>query len=766
MFQKAIGCAIFQLCIGLLLCLGNGSVHAQLQNAEDFEQRYATEVSKARAECSRLWSNHDFDPLRTRIPLGDEKPTFLMLKNAEKLRRKEKPLADLAIKTLEQCRKAYEPVYAMLPPQVRGMLEGIQRRQDSKVAELYNGKITFGDFNVAMNGMNAEVSAAFSGLSNSPKADEVASSSASSSRSTQSPISSNDKPAAPIESRTALVIGNSNYINLPKLSNPANDARAVADTLKSMGYKARLLIDGSEQNIRREIRQFASDSEKADVALVFYAGHGAQINGNNYLLPTDIDIPRTEVDIQFSGLKVDDLVNSIRSNTKIVFLDACRDNPALFKNLVKGRGSSPAGLAPAASSNFEQKPGGGIFIAYATDAGAVADDGSGKHSPFTQALLRNIQKPISIDDMFSLVTKEVRLVTRNAQRPYKYASLENIVCVAPNCSSSSNSASDTIVEQVQRSETDELQVAIESKKVAALETFLEKYPDTPKLSEVKNIIGSLKRSDFTEWTLYAIGNKRIPWYVQLSSIQRLQDRAAIRVRYSVDPTSNKVFFGRPLPDAEYIEDVNAYSCEKPAVATSEQTIFDKAMITLYHYKIGDPRYLNLSVGLTLSAGSVGDAIRVLACNEGIGTPSVGKDRLSLMNFRSLSSTVAGDGDLFFEPLRDLDDNSNEKNLLFVFRYNDERKIPLPIEPAAIANLVDLNNLPSYRIQLDNVRLLCAEKKLVSTKSEFYDASNKLVYMTARDPKVTITDWIEIKDATQSPLATLHSIFCNPGEATK
>ena len=206
-----------------------------------------------------------------------------------------------------------------------------------------------------------------------------------------------------------------------------------------MGYKVRLLIDGSEQNIRREIRQFASDSEKAEVAFVFYAGHSAQINGSSYLLPTDIDIPRTEVDIQFSGLKVVILVNSTRSNTKIVFLDACRDNPALFKNLVKGRGGSPVGLAPAASSNFEQKPGGGIFIAYATDAGAVADDGNGKHSPFTQALLQNIQKPISIDDMFSLVTKEVRLVTRNAQRPYKYASLENIVCVAPNCSSSATS---------------------------------------------------------------------------------------------------------------------------------------------------------------------------------------------------------------------------------------------------------------------------------------------------------------------------------------
>jgi uncharacterized caspase-like protein len=80
---------------------------------------------------------------------------------------------------------------------------------------------------------------------------------------------------------------------------------------------------------------------------VYYAGHGAQLNGSNYLLPVDIDIPRTEADIQFAGLKVDDLINSIGSGTKIVFLDACRDNPALFKNIVSGRGSSPIGLIPS-----------------------------------------------------------------------------------------------------------------------------------------------------------------------------------------------------------------------------------------------------------------------------------------------------------------------------------------------------------------------------------------------------------------------------------
>ena len=86
-----------------------------------------------------------------------------------------------------------------------------------------------------------------------------------------------------------------------------------------MGYDTRLLLDAPEDGIRREIRKFASESSKADVAVVFYAGHGAQLNGSNYLLPIDIDIPHTEADIQFAGLKVDDLINSIGSNTRSFF---------------------------------------------------------------------------------------------------------------------------------------------------------------------------------------------------------------------------------------------------------------------------------------------------------------------------------------------------------------------------------------------------------------------------------------------------------------
>ena len=174
--------------------------------------------------------------------------------------------------------------------------------------------------------------------------------------------------------------------------------------------------------------------------------------------------------------------------------------------------------------------------------------------------------------MFSLVTKEVRLVTKNAQRPYKYASLENIVCVTPNCSNSSNPTPTNPVEQAQRSENDELEVAKRTNKVAALETFLEKFPETPKRSEVQSLMKDIKRAEFTEWTLYEIGNQHTPWYLQLSSVQTFQDKVAVKLRMRVDPSSNKVFFGRPMPEAELVEQVAVYDCNKRTSAEFEDTI--------------------------------------------------------------------------------------------------------------------------------------------------------------------------------------------------
>lgn len=480
------------LCLGILF--GNGPLLAQQPDATKFNQNYADAFAKAKQDCAALWSDHVFDPLRSKLALGETKPTLSMLTNFERVRPKDRKLAELAIKTNEKCREGYSIPFAHVPPQVSSAIDGIYRTEDALIAELYIGKIAFGDFNTKMDRLIGDLSRTLSGIPYSPppqKPQSEAENALPPTAATKEVKQSGgqlQKPGAVKTTKIALVIGNSSYANLPHLSNPTNDARSIAELLTKIGFATHLVLDASDQVIRRETRLFSNKSGSADVALVFYAGHGAQVNGENYILPTDIDIPKTETDIQLSALKVDDLVNSIRASTKIVFLDACRDNPALYKNMVKGRGTYQKGLAPANASNLE--PGnarGGVFIAYATNSGSVALDGIGEHSPFTQALLRNLEKPISIDDVFSLVTREVRLATKNTQRPYKYASLENIICLTGDCSSLGQETlvSIDLIQQAKLSESEDLDIAINTSQVAALETYLQKYPDGSRRVEAK-----------------------------------------------------------------------------------------------------------------------------------------------------------------------------------------------------------------------------------------------------------------------------------------
>ena len=747
-----VSVGITALVLGLLALDCGMLARAQPQQpntpvTETFPSAYA----KANQKCNALWSDHAFDWLRSKIPLGDEKPTFSMLTNKERLRSKDRSVADLAIKTLEKCRSAYAPAYSLLPQQISGLIQGAQRKQDALITELYKQKITFGDFNVAIDLMAGELREAISKLPNSPIPNIVAASQQPPTNDANNSTSSQQRTERFHDIRLALIIGNSDYANLPKLSNPANDARSIAEVLEKMGYRTKLLLDASDHSIRNEVRKFASESTKADVALVYYAGHGAQLNGNNYLLPIDIETPRTEADIQFAGLKVDDLVNSIGSNTKIVFLDACRDNPALFKNIVKGRGAAPVGLAPASTSNLNPaKPGGGVFIAYATDAGAVADDGHGQHSPFTQAILHYMQKPVSIDDMFSLVTREVRLVTKDAQRPYKYASLENIICLTPNCSTTAVSAVPDIVQQAKRSEDEDLQMALQTNSADALETYLQKYPDAPKRREVLSKLRGITRSEFTEWTLYEIGDRHNPQYIRLSSIQRFADRAAAETKWLVDEFRPKVFYGKTLPDAAYGEDLSAYDCTQPIMRTAEQTIFNKSGEPIFHYKWGDPQYLNLSVGDKLPPGSVGLAGRYIVCNEEIATPLVSKKQIAEMKFVSLSSTATGDGDLFYGvPLQRSSNDQDEKEVLFIVKNHKDHSIGEFLKGAVIANA------PNYRIEVDHTRLKCGENKFAFDRVESWNASNELVRVQALD--AAVVSFSEFNNL--SPFELLQRIVC-------
>ena len=221
-----------------------------------------------------------------------------MLTSQLRLAPKDRPLADLAITAIQKCRALYVGTYTTLPGQTRSRLQGFDREQDSVIAQLYVGKITFGEYNVAISRIAAEISKALFGDVPTAAANaEPYRSTAAEQKTKQSTIPPDPGVAQPNsnrQTRVALVVGNGKYVDLPKLNNPTNDAHAIVDVLRDLGFVVTLATDASEETIRRAVRKFADESDQADLAFVFYAGHGAQVDGENYLLPVDMDVPKTK----------------------------------------------------------------------------------------------------------------------------------------------------------------------------------------------------------------------------------------------------------------------------------------------------------------------------------------------------------------------------------------------------------------------------------------------------------------------------------------
>ena len=140
-----------------------------------------------------------------------------------------------------------------------------------------------------------------------------------------------------------------------------------------------------------------------------------------------------------------------------------------------------------------------------------------------------------------------------------------------------------------------MQIALQTNNSEALETYLEKYPESQKRSEVLSAIAGLKRSEFKEWALFEIADKHIPYYLKISSIEQIGDRAAVRTKSTIDPESQR---GKQYPGADYSDDLSVYDCKQLQFATAETTVVSKSGKMLYHYKWADPQYMNLSIGTT------------------------------------------------------------------------------------------------------------------------------------------------------------------------
>ena len=222
------------------------------------------------------------------------------------------------------------------------------------------------------------------------------------------------------EKRVALVIGNSAYQNVAKLPNPANDARAVAALLKNAGFDVVSRDDLGNTDMRRAMRDFTNIARDADIGVVYYAGHGIEVNGTNYLIPVDAALQQ-DVDVEDETLSLDRVLRTLDQITRLrlVILDACRDNPfaRTMKRTIASRaiGRGLAQVEPMTSDTL---------IAFAAKAGSTALDGDAKHSPFTAALLKHLATPgLDLRIAFGQVRDDVLKVTSNKQEPFVYGSL-------------------------------------------------------------------------------------------------------------------------------------------------------------------------------------------------------------------------------------------------------------------------------------------------------------------------------------------------------
>jgi len=280
------------------------------------------------------------------------------------------------------------------------------------------------------------------------------------------------------ERRVALVIGNGAYTKVPSLDNPKNDAAAMAEMFKAAGFDTVVRAnDLGVTAMRRALRDFSDTAHHADIAVVFYAGHGIEVSGTNYMIPTDATLEQ-DIDAPDEAVSLD-RVNEIlepATHLRLIILDACRNNP-FVRSMRRTLASRTVRSGYGEIDERSLPP--NTLVAYAQRAGATAEDGEGANSPYTTALLKHLPTPgLDIELALRRVRDDVLRATRNKQEPFKYGSLGGAeIALVPTKEPQQAAAPPNLaIDYDKEMEITFWNAVKESKSKDLLQTYLDRYP--------------------------------------------------------------------------------------------------------------------------------------------------------------------------------------------------------------------------------------------------------------------------------------------------
>jgi hypothetical protein len=289
------------------------------------------------------------------------------------------------------------------------------------------------------------------------------------------------------EKRVALVIGNGVYQKAPELPNPPHDATDITASLQRLGFLVRSVMNASFDDMRRALLDFGHQAADAEMAIAFFAGHGMEIGGENWLIPVDAEL-RTDTDVENEAISLKAVMLQVSKahNLGLVILDACRNNPfaAKMQRSIRIR---------AVEHGFNRvEPTDNVLVAYAAKDGTTANDGDGRNSPFTSALLRNLETPgLEIRFLLASVRDDVIAATNHEQQPFVYGSLskEIIYLKTPSPITASGPLPGLVADEIAwgflKNTTD----------VEALRRFIGEFPTSARKAEAETRIAALKRDE-------------------------------------------------------------------------------------------------------------------------------------------------------------------------------------------------------------------------------------------------------------------------------